>query len=120
VEIDQYGNKTPNRHWDDKKLLMTEKVAKWRKNWLPYRPSQLLKIQLISEEFEIPNLLKHEKSGLFYFTITIQVRNLTQSFTSKKPKIYLMKMLILVIGGLIRSSLLCQIIGLERSSSSSL
>ncbi len=61
VEIDQYGNKTPNRHWNDEKLLRTEKVAKWRKNWLPYRPSQLPKIQLISEEFEIPQLNKTRK-----------------------------------------------------------
>lgn len=61
VEIDQYGNKTPNRHWNDGKLLRTEKVAKWRKNWLPYRPSQLPKIQLISEEFEIPQLNKTRK-----------------------------------------------------------
>jgi predicted alpha/beta superfamily hydrolase len=61
VEIDQYGNKTPNRHWNDEKLLRIEKVAKWRKNWLPYRPSQLPKIQLISEEFEIPQLNKTRK-----------------------------------------------------------
>lgn len=61
VEIDQYGNKTPNRHWNDEKLLRTEKVAKWRKNWLPYRPSQLPKIHLISEEFEIPQLNKTRK-----------------------------------------------------------
>jgi predicted alpha/beta superfamily hydrolase len=61
VEIDKYGNKTPNRHWNDEKLLRTEKVAKWRKNWLPYRPSQLPKIHLISEEFEIPQLNKTRK-----------------------------------------------------------
>lgn len=61
VEIDQYGNKTPNRHWNDETLLRTEKVAKWRKNWLPYRPSQLPKIHLISEEFEIPQLNKTRK-----------------------------------------------------------
>lgn len=61
VEIDQYGNKTPNRHWNDEKLSRTEKVAKWRKNWLPYRPSQLPKIHLISEEFEIPQLNKTRK-----------------------------------------------------------
>jgi len=61
VEIDKYGNKTPNRIWNDDKLTRTEKVAKWRKNWLPYRPSQLPKIHLISEEFEIPQLNKTRK-----------------------------------------------------------
>lgn len=61
VEIDRYGNRTPNRVWDDKKSSRTEKVAKWRKNWLPYRPSQLPQIHLISEEFEIPQLNKTRK-----------------------------------------------------------
>ncbi|WP_051315430.1 alpha/beta hydrolase [Algoriphagus terrigena] len=56
VEIDRSGNRTPNRHWHDDKPVKTEKVAKWRKNWLPYRPSQLPLIRLISEEFEIPQL----------------------------------------------------------------
>lgn len=61
VEIDRFGNRTPNRHWNDEESTRTEKVAKWRKNWLPYRPSQLPKIHLISEEFEIPQLNKKRK-----------------------------------------------------------
>ncbi|OOG72780.1 alpha/beta hydrolase [Algoriphagus sp. A40] len=61
VEIDRYGNRTPNRHWNDDKPVKFEKVAKWRKNWLPYRPSQLPQIHLISEEFEIPQLNKTRK-----------------------------------------------------------
>ncbi|MFC5623177.1 alpha/beta hydrolase [Algoriphagus winogradskyi] len=61
VEIDRYGNRTPNRHWKNDKVTKTEKVAKWRKNWLPYRPSQLPIIRLISEEFEIPQLNKTRK-----------------------------------------------------------
>ena len=61
VEIDRFGNKTPNRHWSDDHLIKIEKVAKWRKNWLPYRPSQLPQIHLISEEFEIPQLNKTRK-----------------------------------------------------------
>jgi predicted alpha/beta superfamily hydrolase len=61
VEIDRYGNKTPNRI--SKKTFGTqeEHVPKWRKNWLPYRPSQLPKVHLISEEFEIPQLNKTRK-----------------------------------------------------------
>ncbi|MEB2780603.1 alpha/beta hydrolase-fold protein [Algoriphagus sp. C2-6-M1] len=58
VEIDRFGNRTPNRHWYDGNETKVEKVAKWRKNWLPYRPSQLPEIHLISEEFEIPQLNK--------------------------------------------------------------
>ncbi|REG88657.1 alpha/beta hydrolase [Algoriphagus antarcticus] len=61
VEIDRYGNRSLNRHWNNDKETKTEKVAKWRKNWLPYRPSQLPKIHLISEEFEIPQLNKTRK-----------------------------------------------------------
>jgi predicted alpha/beta superfamily hydrolase len=61
VEIDSDGNRTPNRHWNDSQPLRVEKVAKWRKNWLPYRPSQLPQIRLISEEFEIPQLNKTRK-----------------------------------------------------------
>jgi predicted alpha/beta superfamily hydrolase len=61
VEIDRYGNRTPNRHWSNDKETKIEKVSKWRKNWLPYRPSQLPQIHLISEEFEIPQLNKTRK-----------------------------------------------------------
>ena len=61
VEIDRYGNRTPNRVWDNDKPTKVEKVAKWRRNWLPYRPSQLPIIRLISEEFEIPQLNKTRK-----------------------------------------------------------
>ena len=61
VEIDHHGNRTPNRHWKDDRSTKVEKVAKWRKNWLPYRPSQLPQIHLISEEFEIPQLNKTRK-----------------------------------------------------------
>ncbi|AMQ57206.1 alpha/beta hydrolase [Algoriphagus sanaruensis] len=61
VEIDRYGNRTPNRHWNNQETTRIERVAKWRKNWLPYRPSQLPQIHLISEEFEIPQLNKTRK-----------------------------------------------------------
>lgn len=61
VEIDRYGNRTPNRVWDDEQLARKEKVPKWRKNWLPYRPSQLPQIHLMSEEFEIPQLNKKRR-----------------------------------------------------------
>jgi len=61
VEIDRYGNKTPNRIWNDEQPVRKERVPKWRKNWLPYRPSQLPQIHLLSEEFEIPQLNKKRR-----------------------------------------------------------
>ncbi|WP_194775832.1 alpha/beta hydrolase [Pararhodonellum marinum] len=61
VEIDRYGNKTENRVCDDFTQPKEELVARWRKNWLPFRPSQLPKVHLISEEFEIPQLNKKRK-----------------------------------------------------------
>jgi predicted alpha/beta superfamily hydrolase len=61
VEIDRYGNKTPNRFCKKTTGTQEEHVPKWRKNWLPYRPSQLPKVHLISEEFEIPQLNKTRK-----------------------------------------------------------
>jgi len=61
VEIDQSENKTPNRHCRKKSGIQKEHVPKWRQNWLPYRPSQLPQVHLISEEFEIPQLKKTRK-----------------------------------------------------------
>jgi predicted alpha/beta superfamily hydrolase len=61
VEIDKYGNKTPNRICQKTSGIQKEHVPKWRKNWLPYRPSQLPQVHLISEEFEIPQLNKTRK-----------------------------------------------------------
>lgn len=61
VEIDRYGNKTSNRHCEKASGVQEEHVPRWRKNWLPYRPSQLPQVHLISEEFEIPQLNKKRK-----------------------------------------------------------
>lgn len=61
VEIDQYGNKTPNRSCISFEGIREEHVYRWRRNWLPFRPSQLPKVHLISREFEIPQLNKTRK-----------------------------------------------------------
>ncbi|MCR9014085.1 alpha/beta hydrolase [Aquiflexum gelatinilyticum] len=61
VEIDKFENKTPNRHSKKRSGIQKEHVSKWRQNWLPYRPSQLPQVHLISEEFEIPQLNKTRK-----------------------------------------------------------
>ena len=61
VEIDQYGNRTENRSCKKHKGVQKEHVAKWRKNWLPFKPNFLPKVQLISEEFEMPQLNKKRR-----------------------------------------------------------
>ena len=58
VEIDKYGNKTENRSTTQKNGVIREHVARWRRNWLPFKSNLLPKVHLISEEFEIPQLNK--------------------------------------------------------------
>lgn len=61
VEIDKYGNRTENRSCKQNSGVRKEHVAKWRKNWLPFKPDFLPQVKLISEEFEIPQLNKTRK-----------------------------------------------------------
>jgi hypothetical protein len=61
VEIDQYGNRTENRSCKQHNGVRKEHVAKWRKNWLPFKPDFLPVVELISEAFEIPQLNKKRK-----------------------------------------------------------
>ena len=61
VEIDKYGNRTENRVTKKKLGIIKEHVAKWRKNWLPFKPNFLPKVHLISEEFDIPQLNKKRR-----------------------------------------------------------
>ncbi len=61
VEIDKYGNRTENRISKQHKGVIKEHVDKWRKNWLPFKPNFLPKVELISEEFEMPQLNKKRK-----------------------------------------------------------
>ena len=61
VEIDQYGNRTENRSCSQHSGVRKEHVDRWRRNWLPFRENFLPKIELISEEFEMPQLNKKRK-----------------------------------------------------------
>jgi len=56
VEIDVNGERTENRSTTNHTGIQKEHVFRWRKNWLPYKPNFLPQIQLISDEFEIPQL----------------------------------------------------------------
>lgn len=61
VEIDAHGNRTENRSTKNNSGIQNEYVARWRKNWLPFKQSFLPQVQLISDEFEIPQLNKTRK-----------------------------------------------------------
>ncbi len=61
VEIDENGNRTENRQTDKHTGIQNEHVARWRKNWLPFKPNFLPQVVLISDEFEIPQLNKTRK-----------------------------------------------------------
>jgi len=61
VEIDQYGDRTSNRSCTAFETEKQEHVYRWRRNWLPYHKVKLPKVELISEEFFIPQLKKFRK-----------------------------------------------------------
>jgi len=61
VEIDAHGNRTENRSTKKSSGIINEFVARWRKNWLPFKQSFLPQVLLISDEFEIPQLNKTRK-----------------------------------------------------------
>lgn len=61
VEIDSCGNRTENRSTKNHTGIQREHVSRWRKNWLPFKPSFLPQVLLISDEFEIPQLNKTRK-----------------------------------------------------------
>ena len=61
VEIDKYGNRTENRICEQKNGVLKQHVDKWRKNWLPFKQNYLPIVQLISDEFEIPQLNRKRK-----------------------------------------------------------
>lgn len=61
VEIDAHGNRTENRLAKNHTGIQNEHVARWRRNWLPFKQSFLPQVLLISDEFEIPQLNKTRK-----------------------------------------------------------
>ncbi|MBF2709227.1 alpha/beta hydrolase [Flavobacterium soyangense] len=61
VEIDAHGNRTENRSTKKHSGIQNEYVARWRRNWLPFKQSFLPQVLLISDEFEIPQLNKTRK-----------------------------------------------------------
>ena len=61
VEIDNNGSRTENRSTKLNAGIKKDHVARWRKNWLPFKQNYLPQVLLISDEFEIPQLNKTRK-----------------------------------------------------------
>lgn len=61
VELDQYGNITPNRKAHKHSAKTTDFVEKWRFNWGPFKDEFFPIVEVISEEFYIPQLDRYRK-----------------------------------------------------------
>ena len=61
VEIDRFGNITPNRKITKRKLETKDVVKKWRVNWAPFKEEFFPVVEIISEKFFIPQLNKTRK-----------------------------------------------------------
>lgn len=61
VELDQYGNITPNRKTEKSTSETNDFVEKWRLNWGPFKKEFFPIAEVISEEFYIPQLDRYRK-----------------------------------------------------------
>lgn len=61
VELDKYGNITPNRKCKKNKEKAQNIVEKWRLNWGPFKKEFFPIVELISDEFYIPQLERTRK-----------------------------------------------------------
>lgn len=61
VELDRYGNITPNRKVKKKSAKTNDFVEKWRFNWGPFKDEFFPIVEVISEKFYIPQLDRYRK-----------------------------------------------------------
>ncbi|WP_346985536.1 alpha/beta hydrolase-fold protein [Chryseobacterium sp. POE27] len=61
VELDKFGNITPNRKISKSAGKTLDLVEKWRLNWGPFKKEFFPIAEVISEEFYIPQLDRHRK-----------------------------------------------------------
>lgn len=61
VELDQYGNITPNRKIEKSAGEVSDTIEKWRLNWGPFKKEFFPIAEVISEEFYIPQLDRYRK-----------------------------------------------------------
>jgi len=72
VEIDRYGNITTNRKVKKAGSKSESMVERWRINWGPFKKEFFPIVELISNEFYIPQLDKTRKSmGLAAFRLLL-------------------------------------------------
>ncbi|MCB0638584.1 MAG: hypothetical protein KDC54_18265 [Lewinella sp.] len=58
VEVDEHGNESPNRIVRPGQQLRRDRVPRWKQDGLFYDPAFLPKIVILSEEFEVPQLIR--------------------------------------------------------------
>ncbi len=58
VELDEYGNEIKNRVATVDQGIVRDRVLRWKQDGLTYNPDFLPIIEVISEDFEIPQLIK--------------------------------------------------------------
>lgn len=61
VELDQYGNITPNRKVKKTAGTVSDSIKKWRLNWGPFKEEYFPIAEVISEKFYIPQLDRYRK-----------------------------------------------------------
>ena len=61
VEIDRFGNITPNRKVKKTQTTTKDQVEKWRINWGPFKKEFFPIVEIISEKFFIPQLNRTRK-----------------------------------------------------------
>lgn len=61
VELDKYGNITPNRKAKKSLQKTSDTIEKWRLNWGPFKKEFFPTAEVISEKFYIPQLDRYRK-----------------------------------------------------------
>ncbi|MET3537871.1 Predicted hydrolase of the alpha/beta superfamily [Chryseobacterium limigenitum] len=61
VELDKYGNITPNRKIEKSIGKTSDVIEKWRLNWGPFKKEFFPIVEIISEKFYIPQLERYRK-----------------------------------------------------------
>lgn len=61
VELDRYGNITPNRKVKKSVKTTSDTIEKWRLNWGPFKEEFFPTAEVISEKFYIPQLERYRK-----------------------------------------------------------
>ncbi len=61
VELDRYGNITVNRRVEKSQKSVSDVVERWRIDWGPFKQKFFPKVEVVSEQFYIPQLDRYRK-----------------------------------------------------------